>query len=269
MLSTALQSARHTLDSVGGLAAPPPPAGGIKAQLTASGNQLLPAVSATQAELRVLTQRGIADVDSLSQAVDKGLATATAVDLLHTLGTAFDAQNARMAPLVQQLDGFRDGVDKGVATMAQEQTSLAAQLAGLAAQREHWQAQADKINKQNQITNIIGAFIPFAPWAGGEIASEIQYGKSTEEALAEANQKLAQVAAQAQALQAAVNACKMLATALEQLASAVQSLANAVSLVRADLADDSVQAAVATPTTLKLFLIALSSGLKVLQSGAS
>jgi len=269
MLSTALQSAQHTLASVGGLAAPPPPAGEIKAQLTAAGNQLLPAVSAAQAELRALTQNAIADVGSLAQAVARGFDPAAAVRVLHGLGTAFDAQNARMTPLVQQLDGFRDGVDKGVAAMSQEQTNLAAQLAGLAAQRQHWQAQLDQINKQNSITSIIGAFIPFAPWAGGEIASEIQYGKSTEEALAEASRNLAQLTAQAQALQAAINACKMLATALEQLAAAVQGLANAVSLVRADLADGSVEAAVATPTTLKLFLIALTSSLQVLQSGAS
>lgn len=269
MLSTALQSAQHTLASVGGLAAPPPPASDIKAQLTAAGNQLLPAVSATQVQLKGLTLRAVAEVNGISQAVATGLSPAVAAQMLHGLGAEFDAQNARMAPLVQQLDGFRDGVEKGVAEMTQEQTNLGAQLAGLAAQRDHWQSQLDQINKQNSITSVIGTFIPFVPWAGGEIASEIQYGKSTEEALAEASNNLARVAAQAQALQAAINACKMLATALEQLAAALQGLANSVSLVRADLANDSVEAAVANQTTLKLFLIALSSSIQVLQSGAS
>lgn len=269
MLSTALQAAEQLLGTVAALPAPPPPADQVKAQLAAAGGRVLPTVAAAQSQLRAFTERAVAQIDSLSQQVAGGADPADATAVLHAIGTEFDAQSARLSPLMAELDGLRDEVAKGVGSMSQEQTALGAQLAGLAAQRDHWQAQLDQINQQNTIVNTIGIFVPFLPWAGGEIASEIQYGQSTEQALAQASSQLAQVAAQSQQLQAAINVCTLLGSAFEQLSGAVQNLANATSLVRADLSNDAVRAAVATPTTLKLFLASLRAAVQVLRNGVA
>lgn len=268
MLSTALQATEQLLGTVAALPAPPPPADQVKARLAATGGAVLPAVADAQTRLRAFTRQSTARIDALSQQIAGGADTATATAVLHAIGAQFATESAGLSPLIAELDGLRDEITKGVASMQQEQTALSGRLAALAAQRDHWQAQLDQLNQQNTITNIIGIFIPLA-WAGGEIASEIQYGQSTEQALAQADSQLAQVAAQGQQLQAAVNLCTLLGNAFEQLAGAAQNLANATTLVRADLSEDAVRAAVATPTTLRLFLASLLSALQVLGSGVS
>jgi hypothetical protein len=268
MLSTALQATAQLLQTISTLPAPPAEAAGVQAQVESAGEKLLPAISGMQDRLLALARQGTAQVAALSSAAAAGGDPATATAELHALGEEFELQAATLAGVVSQLGDFRDAVSGDVATMTSEQTRLSGQLAGLAASRDHWATQLASIQKQESVTRVIDSFIPVA-WLGGEVASEIQYGKTTEAALAEASQQLAALAGQAQALQAAISACGLLSSALEQLSGTLQGLANAVSLVRADLADDAVRAAVATPVTLRLYLASLSAGLTVLTSGVS
>lgn len=240
----------------------------MQAQVLQTGDHLIPALNAARDNLLAFIAGGVQVIDMLTAEAAAGGDTAPAVKMLHELGTGFDQNSAQLTPLVDQLDGFRDRVTQDIAAMANEQVQLTAQLAGLSAERDHWNEQLDAINQRNTTTGILSIFFGPLAIAGSELASAIQYGKSTEAALSEATEHLSQVAAQAHALQAAVDACNLLSAANGQLGSAVQNLANSLTLIRADLTDDAIRAAAATPVTLRLFLVALKSAMSVVQNGA-
>ena len=268
MLSTALQNTQQLINTIRGLPAPPDPAGQMQAQVAQTGDQLIPALSSARDNLLAFTAGGVQVIDALTSEAAAGGDPASAVKMLHELGAGFDQNSSQLAPLSGRLDQFRDRVAQDIGAMANEQVQLNSQLAGLSAERDRWSEQQDSLNQRSTTTDILSIFFGPLAIAGSELASAIQYGESTEAALNEANEHLAQVAAQAHALQAAVDACNLLSSASGQLSSAVQNLANALSLIRADLTDDAVRAATATPVTLRLFLAALRSAMSVLQNGA-
>lgn len=268
MLSTALINTQHLIDTVRGLAAPPPPAGAMQATIVQTGASLLERISSARELLLSVTARGTKEIDDLTAALAAGTAPSTELAALREVGAEFEACATHLAPLTAQLDAYRESLGQDVAAMDQEQVALRGQLAGLAAQRDHWAAQLDSLKKQDTATAVLTAFFGPLAWAGSELASAIQYGKSTEAAYADATRNLAEVSAQAQALQAAIDACSLLGSAAGGLGSAVQNVANALSLVQADLADDALRAAAANAQTLRLFLISLRTAMTVLQTGS-
>jgi hypothetical protein len=268
VLSTALTNTQQLIDTIGGLAAPPPPAAQMQTEVVQYGAQSLPALSSARDQLLAFTSQSATKINALNAEAVSGANPTAAAAALNALGLEFDQCSKQLAPLVDRLDQFRESVSGDIAAMTGEQVDLNAQLAGLAAEHDRWSSELDAINKQNSITNILSIFFPLPVLIGGEIASAIQYGKTTEGALEEANQQIADLTARAHSLGAAANACTLLSSALDQLGSAVQNLANALSLIRGDLNDDAVRAAIADSTTLRLFLISLIPAMTVLQNGA-
>ena len=269
MLSTVLQNTEQLVNTVRGLAAPPPPAGQMQAQVVQTAGQLLPAVGAARSALLAVAAQSLTRINALSAEAAAGTDPGSAVQTLHLVGAAFTQAGAELTPLVGRLNVFRDSLGQDMAAMAQEQVQLNAQLAGLAAQRDHWNAELDSLKKQDTATEVLTAFFGPLAWAGSELASAIQYGKSTEAALEETNKNLADLSGQAHALEAAVNACALLSSAAGQLAAAVQNVANALNLITGDLSDDEIAASAANAVTLRLFLISLQSAMTTLQNGAA
>jgi uncharacterized protein (DUF3084 family) len=111
----------------------------------------------------------------------------------------------------------------------------------------------------------------FFPWVkiGDEIASAIQYRKTTEAALADANANYAKAAQYSAQLDAQANQFGAMANLVGQLAAGVQALCNAMNFVAADLNNQAHFATLTTPQTALLFLTALKGSLANLALEAS
>ncbi|MEV6909756.1 hypothetical protein [Amycolatopsis sp. NPDC051071] len=259
-------------DLIGTLAKVPILAGPIadvRSQAVRTGGDVLPEVRAVGSDIVKFASHTLGVLSGLITGVAGGTPLGVVTQALHDVGTELAAERAKLPSVVTRLGSFRDGLSEDIAKVSKQQERLDTELAGLAAKRQHWASQAAAVHKQSSITTIIGTFIPFVPQAAGEIASQIQYGKSTEEALAQADHELKSVGLQAHNLQTVIGASKELGAAIGQLTTATQNLNNVTSLLSADLAGEAAIATAADPAAATLFLKSLSGSLEMLRAGAA
>lgn len=182
----------------------------------------------------------------------------TAAQGLAQLSQDFRSWQEKVTPLCAELDEVRRGFADDVAGMRAQQDALRVKVAD----RERWVEQGEDVRELDTVTAVFSAFLPFAgDVVGRELESVIKHGRTSDEVLAEANAHLAEIAA----ADAAIAGLDHVIAAVTHAIGAVQNLDNALSLLGADLDEESRVAACASAETLALFRTSLTAGIQVLR----
>jgi Bacillus haemolytic enterotoxin (HBL) len=270
MLSTVIRNAQNLAAQVASWPPSSGPVNDTRAHAQAFNTSVVPQISGTQTAVQQFATTAQATVDTLLAQVNQSSAP-----LGSNLGQALSALAAQATTLQNQLNALsaqtnaarsQFASDNGALMNAQAQAR--AQLAGSAAERDHWQSVADELRTRSTWTNIFGSIFPLVK-IGDEIASLIQYQKTTEAALADANAKYAQAAQVSAQLDVQANQFGAMASLVGQLADGVQSLSNAMNFVAADLNNQASFANLTTQQNAVLFLTALKTSLANLVVEAS
>lgn len=269
MYANAISTAKNLVETLARTALTDSRVESVRRQVVQTGGAVLAPAQQVGTDIAGFATHTLGVLRGLITTLGKGTGPEVVVDSLHRIGAELEAERAKLNPVVAQLGAFRDALSGDVSALTKQQEQLRAQLSSLAAKRQFWASRASKVHTQDTITKIVGIFVPFVPKAASEIASEIQYGKSTEAALNEAEHELATVGTRAQSLQSVINAGSQLSGTLGHLTTASQNLSNAASLLSADLTNDAAKAAAADTATMVLFLQSLVSGVEMLRTGAS
>jgi hypothetical protein len=231
-----------------------------RAQVAAFEAEILPLIAGTQKSVAAFARdAGETVADLLRRASGPGAPLADqlrrALDPIARLAQQAEAQSTTAQSRCQNARA-EFARDRGELLTAQ--TQARARLAGANAQLEHWRQEAEKLRTRSTATTIVGIFFPLVK-LGDEIASLIQYRKSTEGALSDASRQAAEAAHETASLDALANQFGALEALMGQLVGGVQYLANAMSFVTATLTDEAGFVALTTPVTAGLFLRALET----------
>jgi hypothetical protein len=263
MLSQVIEASGRAADSVMRMATLPGVSDAVRAHAAQFINSTIPAARSMQDAVRAFTSASTSTVTRLLGEISNGVMPPSLLSDLRNMAQAAQAASSRLSEVSGQMNQARDTMAQDHVALANKQVECRANLAALNSQAQHYRDEAEALRKRDLATTIVGAIFPLVKVAD-EIASLIQYQKSTEAALQEAQQSVASAEQQVQSLDGAVAQLGGLMGVLETLVGGIQNVANALSVVNGRLASEDHFAAITMPATALLMLNALKSSLDVL-----
>ncbi len=265
MLSQVIEASGRAADSVMRMATLPGISDAVRAHAAQFINSTVPAARSMQVAVRAFASASAGTVNRLMGEIGNDTMPASLVSDLRDMAQAAQAASLRLNEVSGQMDQARSMMAQDDAVLANKQVECRANLAALNSQLQHYRDEAEALRKRDLATTIVGAIFPLVKIAD-EIASLIQYQKSTEAALQEAQQSVAMAEQQAHSMDGAVAQLGNLMSVLQTLVGGIQNVANALSVVNGRLTSEDHFAAITTPPTAVLMLTALKSSLDVLSS---